>query len=62
MKNVNLSCLNHLVVQLKKIKNHRLNLEYEPLIKLKGLGQGPFFFIIIFNLVLAKLQDAFYRF
>ena len=36
----------------------------ETIKKLKGIGggQGPFFFIILFNLVLTKLQDAFYRF
>ena len=34
------------------------------IITIKGIGgvKGLFFFIILFKLVLTKLQDAFYRF
>ena len=40
------------------------NIRYVIQINIKdiGGGQGPFFIIILFNLVLTKLQDAFYRF
>ena len=50
---------------LKRVKRATILIKVYKNLCIKGKGEGkwPFlFFFILFNLVLTKLQDAFYRF